>query len=549
MKIIEKIKSYRQKTKQKRIEKKQKRIKKILSKILGVSLLVGVLLSLFIFPSSAETASMYEQFPVVPEGVYEFADDQAGEDSPIVTPYADIFPVLVESTYYLDGINSELVFYDTDGIYYSFIPAYVTFYYEDMPDTSINSYCWRFAFYSANGSYVEIYTFDTISLDIPGSISEATWYCGYVGKSDAVTVYKSVDYCKLILEDSITDARLVDLFLAFSDFDYNLNGRVAVNSFRNNTSFEIEQELYNVDILYRGGQYSGPFELTYPYYTSNGSLRLLARTGSPTDTTLFIDDNYGFTFEFHDVSIKSIPKLFCLLHVWDVEFNSQLSYFVKGELYSNSIVVPEGLYAKLNFTSNGEQFNYISSGVYNYANGEIERYIRYDNKQVYTERYDSNTGVTLEQFWADLDYKLIDCGEDYQFITYKLYQFLNTNFSDVNDPNALESAFNSGYESGIQAGYSIGFEEGTQIGYENGYDKGIEDGYNQGYQKGYNDGYNLGASSGSSQGDEFMGNFFSGIVDALDSLKLFGEFSVYDMIITIIGAFVLVFILRLVAGG
>lgn len=80
-----------------------------------------------------------------------------------------------------------------------------------------------------------------------------------------------------------------------------------------------------------------------------------------------------------------------------------------------------------------------------------------------------------------------------------------------------------------------------QAGYEAGYNEGFSSGYDQGYQDGLN------ASAGSS--DTFLGSIIEGVVDALDKLVIIGEFSVLDIIKTVIGGFVVVFLLKLIAGG
>lgn len=80
-----------------------------------------------------------------------------------------------------------------------------------------------------------------------------------------------------------------------------------------------------------------------------------------------------------------------------------------------------------------------------------------------------------------------------------------------------------------------------QAGYEAGYNDGSSSGYDQGYQDGLN------ASAGSS--DTFFGSIIEGVVDALDKLVIIGEFSVLDIIKTVIGGFVVVFLLKLIAGG
>lgn len=106
-----------------------------------------------------------------------------------------------------------------------------------------------------------------------------------------------------------------------------------------------------------------------------------------------------------------------------------------------------------------------------------------------------------------------------QFITYKPY-YVNPGYDIYND------GYIDGYGSGYDYGYYIGEAEGIDEGYDIGYDDGKEDGLQESVTSG----------------------FFTGIVDALDSLKI-GPISVYDIIITIFGLFIFGWILKLIAGG
>ena len=63
------------------------------------------------------------------------------------------------------------------------------------------------------------------------------------------------------------------------------------------------------------------------------------------------------------------------------------------------------------------------------------------------------------------------------------------------------------------------------------------------YENGYNNGYNNGLAQ------SFIANFFKGVIDALDQLTIFYGFSFLTIIQTVLGFCVLLWILKLIAGG
>lgn len=84
-------------------------------------------------------------------------------------------------------------------------------------------------------------------------------------------------------------------------------------------------------------------------------------------------------------------------------------------------------------------------------------------------------------------------------------------------------------------------------GQENGQSVGYSQGYNVGRTEGYNEGFYVGKGEGQSEG--FMSSFFGGIVQALDALKLFGDISLLNIIESVLGIMLALFILKLIAGG
>lgn len=78
---------------------------------------------------------------------------------------------------------------------------------------------------------------------------------------------------------------------------------------------------------------------------------------------------------------------------------------------------------------------------------------------------------------------------------------------------------------------------------------GVTDGFDVGYDTGYHEGYEEGVGISPSEGDTFLGNIVANILDALDQFTIVGSFSYLDLIKVLIAAFVLLFFLKLLAGG
>lgn len=89
----------------------------------------------------------------------------------------------------------------------------------------------------------------------------------------------------------------------------------------------------------------------------------------------------------------------------------------------------------------------------------------------------------------------------------------------------------SDYDAGFSAGYDEGFWEGKDIGYE--------EGYRQGYLQG-------GADSG---GDGVVGDMITSVFNGLDNVYIYANYSVIDLVKTIIGIFGAIWLLKLLAGG
>lgn len=82
-------------------------------------------------------------------------------------------------------------------------------------------------------------------------------------------------------------------------------------------------------------------------------------------------------------------------------------------------------------------------------------------------------------------------------------------------------------------------------GYTGGYDFGHQNGYNAGYEEGYSKG--LGVSAGELTGWEVIGNAFGNIFDALQ-VKVFGYFSLGDVIGLVVLIGIVFFVFKLVRG-
>lgn len=128
--------------------------------------------------------------------------------------------------------------------------------------------------------------------------------------------------------------------------------------------------------------------------------------------------------------------------------------------------------------------------------------------------------------WRDDEYSVILIQEDVN-VTQEEYDLFNGAFVSLAENDTLNTLYNAGLENGQAFGFSQGYDSGYAVGYADGFTAGAADG----------------------MADGFMGNFFGGIVEALDALKLFGELSVLNIIEAVLGLMLVVWILKLIAGG
>lgn len=89
----------------------------------------------------------------------------------------------------------------------------------------------------------------------------------------------------------------------------------------------------------------------------------------------------------------------------------------------------------------------------------------------------------------------------------------------------------SEYDAGFVAGYDEGFWDGK--------DEGYEEGYRQGYLQGTDD----------SGGEGFVGDMIRSVFEGLDACEIYANYSILDLLKTIIGIFGAIWLLKLLAGG
>lgn len=118
-----------------------------------------------------------------------------------------------------------------------------------------------------------------------------------------------------------------------------------------------------------------------------------------------------------------------------------------------------------------------------------------------------------------------------------MFQFLTTGNMAKNITSGAQ-LLNTGYN--LAGGFDVDYV----------YEQGYTAGQTQGYQQGYNDGYNS-APTGSSDFDSAKGIakiLLSNVFDALGDVKLFGIFSILDIVGLALALGLILFIMRLIRG-
>ena len=124
----------------------------------------------------------------------------------------------------------------------------------------------------------------------------------------------------------------------------------------------------------------------------------------------------------------------------------------------------------------------------------------------------------------------------------------------IGSPVAVSGAFNSWFSENTVAldtdssgsynqGYTDGFNAGNSSGYNKGYNAGLTAGQSAGYQDGYNKGY--------LDGQQILGGS-EGLIAGTSNLftmKIFGTFSILDILLIVFGIGMGIWFLKMFAGG
>lgn len=113
-------------------------------------------------------------------------------------------------------------------------------------------------------------------------------------------------------------------------------------------------------------------------------------------------------------------------------------------------------------------------------------------------------------------------------------------YSHVTSDKGVWTDLTECYHNGGLDSYHKYFPEGYDIGYAKGHD----DGYNLGYSEGYDVGF-----VGGMESSKPFSNIIGDIFDGLDNFIIFADFSILDIIKSIMGIFLAVWLLKLIAGG
>ncbi len=124
----------------------------------------------------------------------------------------------------------------------------------------------------------------------------------------------------------------------------------------------------------------------------------------------------------------------------------------------------------------------------------------------------------------------------------------------IGSPAAVSGAFNTWFSENTVAldndasgsynqGYTDGFNAGNSSGYNKGYNAGLTAGQSAGYQDGYNKGY--------TDGQQILGGS-EGLIAGTSNLftmKIFGTFSILDILLIVFGIGMGIWFLKMFAGG
>lgn len=159
----------------------------------------------------------------------------------------------------------------------------------------------------------------------------------------------------------------------------------------------------------------------------------------------------------------------------------------------------------------------------------------------------SNGNLTMRFFDSDLNW----------IIVYETSQgWIRTDYQAISIPSpvAVSGAFNTWFSENTvtldndasgsyNQGYTDGFNAGNSSGYNKGYNAGLTAGQSSGYQDGYNKGY--------TDGQQILGGS-EGLIAGTSNLftmKIFGTFSILDILLIVFGIGMGIWFLKMFAGG
>lgn len=159
----------------------------------------------------------------------------------------------------------------------------------------------------------------------------------------------------------------------------------------------------------------------------------------------------------------------------------------------------------------------------------------------------SNGNLTMRFLDSDLNWVIVY--ESSQGWIRTDYQAIS-----IGSPVAVSGAFNTWFSENTVAldndasgsynqGYTDGFNAGNSSGYNKGYNAGLTAGQSSGYQDGYNKGY--------TDGQQILGGS-EGLIAGTSNLftmKIFGTFSILDILLIVFGIGMGIWFLKMFAGG
>lgn len=174
----------------------------------------------------------------------------------------------------------------------------------------------------------------------------------------------------------------------------------------------------------------------------------------------------------------------------------------------------------------------FSDGLYYFS--ELQLILSNGNLTMRFLDSDLNWVIVYEtsQGWIRTDYQAISIGSPVA-----VSGAFNTWFSEntVALDNDASGSYNQGYTDGFNAGNSSGYNKGYNAGLTAGQSSGYQDGYNKGYLDGQQI---LGGSEGLIAGTS---NLFT--------MKIFGTFSILDILLIVFGIGMGIWFLKMFAGG